>query len=121
MRAASIAGARPASYITVMDDSTRRPSDPEIIPPGQPLPYRRAEIWESHDGGSLHRVYVRQIGVRQIGPFGAMLLAAGVGAAVVLGFFFLISAAIVGLAVVGALFIVGIVAGILRGPPRPLR
>jgi hypothetical protein len=116
LRAASIAGARRASHITVMDDPTRRPPDPEIIPPGQPLPYRRAEIWESRDGGSVHRVYVRRIG-----PVGAMLLAAGVGAAVVLGFFFLISAAIVGLAVVGALFIAGIVAGILRGPPRPLR
>jgi hypothetical protein len=99
-----------------MDDSTKRPPEPEIIPPGQPLPYRRAEIWESREAGQMHRVYVRQIG-----PLGATLLAAGVGAAAVAGFFILIGTAIIGLAVVGALFIGGIVMGILRGPPRSLR
>jgi hypothetical protein len=99
-----------------MDDRTRRPPEPEIIPPGQPLPYRNGGLWESQSSGSVHRVYVRQIG-----PLGATLLAAGVGAAMVLGFFFLISTAIIGLAVIGALFIAGIVMGILRGPPRPLR
>jgi hypothetical protein len=99
-----------------MDRPTRRPSDPEIIPPGQPLPYRNAEIWEGGEAGSVHRIYVRQIG-----PLGGTLLALGVGAAAVIGFFFLIGTAIIGLAVIGALFIAGVIAGILRGPPRPLR
>ena len=94
----------------------RRPVEPEIIPPGQPLPYRSAEIRQSRDGGAVHRVYVRQIG-----PLGGTLLAVGIGAAAVLGFFLLISTAIIGLAVIGGLFIAGIIAGILRGPPRPLR
>ncbi len=99
-----------------MDEPTRRPPEPEIIPPGQPLPYRSAETWESRDGGSVRRIYIRQLG-----PLGGTLLALGVGAAAVLAFFFLIGTAIVGLAVVGALFIGGVIAGILRGPPRPLR
>ena len=99
-----------------MDDPTRRRPEPEIIPPGQPLPRQRYEVWGSRDGGSLHRVYVGRIG-----PLGGTLLALGVGAAAVLGVFLLISAAVVGLAVVGGLFIAGVVAGILRGPPRQLR
>jgi hypothetical protein len=99
-----------------MDDPTRRPPDPEIIPPGQPLPYRRGEIWEGQNTGQIHRVYIRQIG-----PLGGTLLALGVGAAAVLAFFFLIGTAIIGLAAIGVLFIVGLIAGILRGPPRPLR
>jgi hypothetical protein len=98
-----------------MDDSTRRrPPEPEIIPPGQPLPYRGSDIWEGRDAGAVHRLYVRQVG-----PFGATLLALGVGAALVAGFFFLIGTAIIALAAIGALTIAGIVAGILRGPPRP--
>ncbi|HEY1796140.1 MAG TPA: hypothetical protein VGG57_08470 [Stellaceae bacterium] len=99
-----------------MDEQTRRQPEPEIIPPGEPLPYRRTEIWESRDPGQMHRVYIRQIG-----PLGATLLAAGVGVAAVIGLFFLISTAIFGLAVVGALTLAGIVMGILRGPPRSLR
>lgn len=99
-----------------MSDPTRYKPEPEIIPPGEPLPYRRAEIWESRHGGQMHRVYIRQIG-----PLGGMLLTLGIGAVAVLGLFFLISTAVIGLAVVGALFIGGVIAGILRGPPRPLR
>lgn len=99
-----------------MNEPTRRVPDPEIIPPGEPLPYRRAEIWGSRDGGPVHRIYVGRIG-----PLGGTLLALGVGAAAVLGLFFLISTAILGLAVIGGLFIAGLIAGILRGPPRPLR
>jgi hypothetical protein len=97
-----------------MDEKTRRPPAPEIIPPGQPLPYRSAEIWESRDAGNGHRVYVRQIG-----PLGGTLLALGVGVAAVAGFFFLITTAIIGLAVIGALTIAGVIMGILHGPPRP--
>lgn len=98
-----------------MDEPTRRP-EPEIIPPGEPLPYRRAEIWEGRGSAPMQRIYIRQIG-----PLGGTLLALGVGAAAILAFFVLISTAIVGLAVIGALFIGGVIAGILRGPPRRLR
>jgi hypothetical protein len=97
-----------------MDHPTRRPPEVEIIPPGQPLRYRDREIWEGQDAGSVHRVYVRQIG-----PLGGMLLTLGIGAAAVFGFLFLIGTAIIGLAAIGALVIVGAIAGILHGPPRP--
>jgi hypothetical protein len=98
-----------------MDEPTRRrPPEVEIFPPGQPLPYRGPQVWEGRDPGNMHRLYVRQVG-----PFGATLLALGVGAALVAGFFFLIGTAIIGLAAIGALTIAGVVAGILRGPPRP--
>lgn len=99
-----------------MDDPTRRPPHPEIIPPGQPLPYVRGDIWEGGNAGPVHRIYIRQLG-----PLGGTLLALGVGAAAVLAFFFLIGTAIIGLAAIGVLFVVGLIAGILRGPPRPLR
>jgi hypothetical protein len=97
-----------------MSDSKRQRPEPEIIPPGQPLPRREPDIWVARSGA--HRVYIRPIG-----PLGAMLLTLGVGAVAVLGFFFLLSTAIIGLAAIGVLTIAGIIAGILRGPPRPLR
>jgi hypothetical protein len=99
-----------------MSDSTRRRPEPEIIPPGEPLPRREPEIWATRDRSGTHQVYLRPIG-----PVGATMLALGVGAAAVLGFFFLLSTAIIGLAAIGVLTIAGIIAGILRGPPRRLR
>ncbi len=95
-----------------MDEPTKRRAEPEIIPPGQPLPYADA------GAGSVNRVYVKQI---QAGPLGVILIALGVTAAVVFGFFFLIGTAILGLAAIGALVIAGIVMGALRGPPRSPR
>jgi hypothetical protein len=97
-----------------MDKPTRRPPDPEIIPPGQPLPQRGAEIWESRDAGNVSRIYVKQVG-----PLPAILLALGLGAAAVFGIFLLLGTALIGLAAIGALVIAGAIAGILRGPPRP--
>ncbi|HEX3884859.1 MAG TPA: hypothetical protein VHW66_19555 [Stellaceae bacterium] len=114
MRTASVVGAPRDTHISAMDQPTRRPPEPEIFPPGRPLPHRGGQLWEGRDTGSVHRIYVRQIG-----PLGATLLALGVGAAAVLGFFFLIGTAIIGLAAIGALTIVGVIAGILHGPPRP--
>jgi len=64
----------------------------------------------------MHRVYVGRIG-----PLGATLLTLGVGAVAGLAFLFLLGSAIIGLLAIGVLTIAGIVAGILRGPPRPLR
>jgi hypothetical protein len=111
-----VAGARRGPHICAMDNPTRRPPDPEIIPPGQPLPHLAPEAWESREAGHVHRIYVRQIG-----PFGGILLGLGIGAAAVLGVFLLLGTAIISLAVVGALVIVGAIAGILRGPPRSPR
>ncbi len=116
MRAGSIVGARRGTHISAMDKPTRRPPDPEIIPPGQPLYHRDSAIWESRDAGSVSRVYVRQVG-----PLGAILLALGIGAAAVFGIFLLLGTAIIGLAAIGALVIAGMIAGILRGPPRSQR
>jgi hypothetical protein len=96
-----------------MDKPTKRPPEPEIIPPGQPLPHQRSEIWEGRDAGNVNRVFVKQVG-----PLPAILLALGVGAAAVFGIFLLLGTAIIGLAVIGALVIAGAIAGILRGPPR---
>lgn len=99
-----------------MDQPTRRPPEPEIIPPGYPSPYGDSGVWERRGAGTVHRIYVRQIG-----PLGATLLALGIGAAAVLGFFFLLGTAVIALAAIGALTIVGVIAGILRGPPRQPR
>lgn len=98
-----------------MTDQLDRRREPEIIPPGAPLP-RGSTVWMSGDAGGAH--YVR---VTRLGPVGATLLMLGVAAVAALGLLFLLGAAIVGLAAVGVLTLIGIIAGILRGPPRPLR
>jgi hypothetical protein len=100
-----------------MDQPPRRPPpEPEIIPPGQPLPRRGGEIWTARDTGAIHRIHVRQIG-----PVGVALLTLGVGAVAGLSLLFLLSAAVIGFAMIGVLTVAGVVAGLLRGPPRPLR
>ena len=94
----------------------RPPSEPEIIPPGRPLPRRQSDIWVTRGVGGIERV-----SFRPVGPVGAALLTFGIGAAAVLGLLFLLGTAILGLAAIGVLAIVGVIAGILRGPPRSLR
>ena len=98
-----------------MDRPANRPPEPEIIPPGAPLP-RGSRVWVSSDVGTTHQIYVRPIG-----PLGMVLLGLGIGAAAVLLIVFLLGAAVFGLATIGVLTLVGIVAGLLRGPARPLR
>jgi hypothetical protein len=98
-----------------MDQPSRRPPEPEIIPPGAPLPHERG-IWASADTHRTHYVYATRIG-----PVGATLLALGFGAVAVMGMLFLLSAAFVGLAVVGAVTVGAVVAGILRRFNQPLR
>jgi hypothetical protein len=96
------------------DRPTRRP-EPEIIPPGAPLP-TGARVWATGEPRGAQHVYVRPSG-----PVGLALLTLAGGAVVALAIVLLLGAAIFGLAVIGALTLVGIVAGLLRGPTRPLR
>ena len=96
------------------DPSNRRP-EPEIIPPGAPLP-RGSRVWVASDLRSTHQVYVRPIG-----PVGMALLALGAGVVAAFLIVFLLGAAVFGLAAIGVLTIIGIIAGLLRGPARPLR
>ena len=98
-----------------MDRPANRPPEPEIIPPGAPLP-RGSGVWVSSDVSGTHQIYVRPIG-----PLGMVLLGLGIGAAAVLLIVFLLGAAVFGLATIGVLTLVGIIAGLLRGPNRRLR
>ena len=98
-----------------MSDTFDRRSEPEIIPPGAPLPRDRG-VWATVDTPRTHYVYTSRIG-----PVGVALLTLGVGAVSVLAFFFLLSAAFIGLAAVGALTIAAFVARLLRRPNHPLR
>jgi hypothetical protein len=96
------------------DRPTHHP-EPEIIPPGAPLP-SSARLWVAREMRGAHHVYVRPIG-----PVGLALLTLAGGAVAALAIVFLLGAAIFGLAMIGALTLIGIVAGLLRGPTRPLR
>jgi hypothetical protein len=92
-----------------------RPPTQEIIPPGAPLPRERG-VWANLDTPRTHYVYATRIG-----PVGATLLTLGFGAVAVMGLLVLLSAAFVGLAVVGAVTVAAVVAGILRRFKQPLR
>lgn len=93
-----------------------RPShEPEIIPPGTPLPGERG-LWATADIHRTHYVYATRLG-----PVSLALMTLAGGAIAVLAVLFLLSTAAIGLAVIGALALTGLIAGILRGPPRPLR
>jgi hypothetical protein len=94
--------------------SHRRP-EPEIIPPGVPL-RGGSTVWVSGDALGGQYVYTKRVG-----PVGVALLTLGIGAVVGLSLLFLVGAAVIGLATIGVLTIAGVIAGLLRGPPRPLR
>src|SRR5580700_6865811 len=98
-----------------MTEPVNRQPEPEIIPPGAPLP-RGAQVWVSNDAGEARQIYVKPIG-----PVGMVLLALGISAVGALAFVILLGAAVFGLATIGVLMLVGLVAGLLRGPARPLR
>jgi hypothetical protein len=97
-----------------MSDFDRKPTQ-EIIPPGAPLPRERA-VWESGDIHRTHYVYATRVG-----PVGATLLMLGLGAVAVVGLLFLLSAAFVGLAIVGAVTVAVLASRILRLFNQPLR
>lgn len=98
-----------------MDQPSHRPPEPEIIPPGAPLPHERG-VWANVDTRRTHYVYATRIG-----PVGATLLTLGIGAVAVMGLFFLLSAAFVGLAVIGAVTVAVLASRILRLFNQPLR
>jgi hypothetical protein len=99
-----------------MSDPRSPRSEPEIIPPGAPLPRREPRVWVSDEASGMHQVYVRPIG-----PVGVALLTLAGGAIAAVALVFLFSVAFFGLAAIGALTLIGIIAGLLRGPSRSLR
>jgi len=96
------------------DIPDRRPA-PEIIPPGAPLPRDRG-VWATADTSRAHYVYTTRLG-----PVSLALMTLAGGAIAALAILFLLGTAVIGLAAIGVLTIAGIIAGILRGPPRTLR
>jgi hypothetical protein len=97
-----------------MAEPTRR-SEPEIIPPGAPLP-RDAGVWMAADTHSTHYVYSSRVG-----PVGIALLTLVVGGVAALAVLFLLSAALIGFAAIGVVTVAALIAGILRKPNHPLR
>ena len=91
------------------EPSNRRP-EPEIIPPGAPLPHG-SRVWVASDPQGTRQIYVRPIG-----PVGIALLALGAGVVAAFLIVFLLGAAVFGLAAIGVLTLIGIIAGLLRGP-----
>jgi hypothetical protein len=89
--------------------------EPEIIPPGTPLRGDR-RVWVTGDTPPTHYVYTTRVG-----PVSLALMTLAGGTIAALAILFLLSTAVIGLAAIGVLTIGGIIAGILRGPPRPLR
>ena len=87
----------------------------EIIPPGAPLPRDRG-VWATADTSRTQYVYTTRLG-----PVSLALMTLAGGAIAALAILFLLGTAVIGLAAIGVLTIAGIIAGILRGPPRTLR
>ena len=97
-----------------MSNTPDRP-EPEIIPPGAPLRGDR-RVWVATDTSSTHYVYTTRLG-----PVSLALMTLAGGAIAALAILFLLGTAVIGLAAIGVLTIAGVIAGILRGPPRQLR
>jgi hypothetical protein len=98
-----------------MTDRGDHTLEPEIIPPGAPLPRDRG-LWTSADIGQVYYVHTSRVG-----PVGLALLTLGVGAVAVVATLFLLSAAFVGLAAIGAVALGVFLARILHKPNHPLR
>jgi hypothetical protein len=98
-----------------MDEQTRRPAEPEIIPPGVPL---RSEprVWVSTGAQGTQRIYVKRVG-----PLGLALAALAVGAFAALALVVVVGFAVIALIAAGLLAAAFIVAGLLRKPNQPLR
>jgi len=100
-----------------MSDPTRRPPEPEIIPPGAPEPRwqeRRRDsgagqawIWTSDQRGTRLR-YTHP------GPLGLILIFAALAVLGALGFFVFVGALAITLPLVAALVLAGLIGGILR-------
>jgi hypothetical protein len=95
-----------------MSNPIERRPEPEIIPPGQPLP-REAVMWV---GAGSSRVYSARTG-----PVSLLLIALAVGVVGALGLIVLLGIAVISLIAGGLLTAAFIIAGILRKPSQPLR
>ena len=95
-----------------MSNPIERRPEPEIIPPGQPLP-RESVIWV---GTGSSRVYSARTG-----PVSLLLIALAVGVVGALGLVVLLGLAVISLIAGGLLAAAFIIAGILRKPSQPLR
>ncbi len=97
-----------------MAEPSDRRLEPEIIPPGAPLP--RGGVWMAGDINRTHYVYTSRVG-----PVGIALLTLVAGGVAALAVLFLLSAALIGFAAIGVVTVAAIIAGILRRPNHPLR
>jgi hypothetical protein len=95
-----------------MNETARPSPEPEIIPPGVPLPHR-AGRWEP--AGTQH-VYTARLG-----PVGLALIGLALGVGVTLGLVLLVGLLAISLVSVGFLAIGFVIAGILRKANQPLR
>ena len=98
-----------------MSDPLDRRPEPEIIPPGAPLP-RGSGVWMSGDPRHTQYVYTSRVG-----PVGLALMTLAGGAIAALAILFVLSAAVIGFAAIGVVTVAAVVAGILRRPNQPLR
>ncbi len=90
----------------------RRPTEPEIIPPGQEPPEwarRRPNAWVSFDLDGTRRIYVRRIG-----PVGILLMALLIGTIAALVFVALVGAFLIWIPVAVLLFVAAIVGSLMR-------
>jgi hypothetical protein len=98
-----------------MDEQTRRPAEPEIIPPGVPLP-GGSRVWVSTGAQGTQHIYVKPVG-----PLGLALAALALGAFAAIGLIIVVGFAVISLIAAGLLAAAFIVAGLLRKPNQPLR
>jgi hypothetical protein len=92
----------------------RRPTEPEIIPPGQEptdWPRQQRDPWAPFHvyGTGTRRVYVRRIG-----PIGILLLAALIGTIAALVFVVMVGAFLIWIPVAVLLFVAAVVGGLMR-------
>ena len=98
-----------------MSEPVNRRPEPEIIPPGAPLP---SGPGMSATDDPRHVYYVH---TSRIGPVGVALLTLGAGAVAALAILFLLGAAVIGFAAIGVVTVAAVFAGILRRLNQPLR
>jgi hypothetical protein len=92
----------------MMDNNSKRPrSEPEIIPPGK-QPY--SSVWVSRPERGSHRFHVTRLG-----PFGILLLAAIIGAILMLALVLLLGFVLIWIPLIAALIAIGVGFAFLRG------
>jgi len=99
-----------------MKQHSDRRLEPEIIPPGAPLPHGSG-VWMAADTPRTHYVYTST----RMGPVGIALMTLVAGGVLTLAVLFLLSAALIGFAAIGVITVAAVIAGILRRPNHPLR